>query len=241
MGDSCVLNSDCDVRQIFINARTPAAGEPLGEDVLIDETANGRAQHRQSHCAGLNGGNPEVLKVTWHHEQVGFRQQAPLLFAADLADEDHVGVLAQSRMQGLREIRAVNADLALADQAPFCLVHENIRSEFSDLDQSDPNAVIIGDAADGFNYANLNRAFQICQQGGPLVGIGRNRYFKLGDELLLDAGPFISAIEYAVTYGQKNYTPWAPPLAPIKIIMGTGVLLMLLQAIATFFKENSHV
>lgn len=82
---------------------------------------------------------------------------------------------------------------------PFCLVHENIQSEFSDLEQSDPNAVIIGDAADGFNYANLNRAFQICQQGGPLIGIGRNRYFKLGDELLLDAGPFINAIEYAAS------------------------------------------
>jgi hypothetical protein len=26
-------------------------------------------------------------------------------------------------------------------------------------------------------------------------------------------------------------------MAPIKIIMGTGVLLMLLQAIATFFKD----
>ena len=46
-----------------------------------------------------------------------------------------------------------------------------------------------------------------------------------------------SSIEYAITYGQKNYTPWAPPLAPIKIIMGIGMLLMLLQAIATFFKD----
>lgn len=46
-----------------------------------------------------------------------------------------------------------------------------------------------------------------------------------------------SSIEYAVTYGQKNYTPWAPPLAPIKIIMGIGMLLMLLQAIATLFKD----
>ena len=82
---------------------------------------------------------------------------------------------------------------------PYCLVHENIRSEFSDLDQSDPNAVIIGDAADGFNYHNLNRAFQLCQQGAPLIGIGRNRYFKLADELLLDAGPFINAIEYAAS------------------------------------------
>jgi TRAP-type mannitol/chloroaromatic compound transport system permease small subunit len=46
-----------------------------------------------------------------------------------------------------------------------------------------------------------------------------------------------SSIEYAVMYGQKNRSAWAPYMAPIKIIMGTGVLLMLLQAVATFFKD----
>ena len=46
-----------------------------------------------------------------------------------------------------------------------------------------------------------------------------------------------SSIEYAVMYGQRNRSAWAPLMAPIKIIMGTGVLLMLLQAIATFFKD----
>lgn len=47
----------------------------------------------------------------------------------------------------------------------------------------------------------------------------------------------ISSIDYAIRYGQVNYTPWAPPLAPIKIIMAIGILIMLLQAIATFFKD----
>jgi TRAP-type mannitol/chloroaromatic compound transport system permease small subunit len=47
----------------------------------------------------------------------------------------------------------------------------------------------------------------------------------------------ISGVKYALTYGQKNYTPWAPPLAPIKIIMSIGILLMLLQVLATFFKD----
>jgi TRAP-type mannitol/chloroaromatic compound transport system permease small subunit len=46
-----------------------------------------------------------------------------------------------------------------------------------------------------------------------------------------------SSIEYAVMYGQKNRSAWAPYMAPIKIIMGTGVLLMLLQAISQFFKD----
>jgi TRAP-type mannitol/chloroaromatic compound transport system permease small subunit len=47
----------------------------------------------------------------------------------------------------------------------------------------------------------------------------------------------ISSTEYALTYGQKNYSSWAPPLAPIKIIMSIGITLMLLQVIAVFFKD----
>lgn len=47
----------------------------------------------------------------------------------------------------------------------------------------------------------------------------------------------ISSTEYALQYGQKNYSAWAPPLAPIKIIMTAGIALMLLQCIAQFFKD----
>jgi TRAP-type mannitol/chloroaromatic compound transport system permease small subunit len=51
----------------------------------------------------------------------------------------------------------------------------------------------------------------------------------------------ISGVKYAVKYGQVNYTPWGPPLAPIKIIMTFGILLMLLQVIATFFKDLATI
>jgi len=47
----------------------------------------------------------------------------------------------------------------------------------------------------------------------------------------------ISSTEYAIDYSQKNYSSWAPVLWPIKVIMSFGVLLMLLQATATFFKD----
>lgn len=53
--------------------------------------------------------------------------------------------------------------------------------------------------------------------------------------LLLIGGLF--AVDYAVKYNQVNFTPWGPPLAPIKIVMVIGIALMLLQAIATFFKD----
>lgn len=80
---------------------------------------------------------------------------------------------------------------------PYCLVHRNITGEFADFDQSEPNAVLIADAAEDFNYANLNRAFQLCLAGAPLLGVGYNRYFKSGDQVLMDAGAFIRAIEFA--------------------------------------------
>ncbi len=47
----------------------------------------------------------------------------------------------------------------------------------------------------------------------------------------------ISSTQYALEYDQKNYSVWAPPMAPIKIVMTFGILMMLLQIIATLFKD----
>jgi TRAP-type mannitol/chloroaromatic compound transport system permease small subunit len=47
----------------------------------------------------------------------------------------------------------------------------------------------------------------------------------------------ISSTRYALEYDERSYSSWAPLMAPIKIIMCIGVVLTLLQAIATFFKD----
>ncbi len=51
----------------------------------------------------------------------------------------------------------------------------------------------------------------------------------------------ISSTAYSLEYGQRNYSAWEPPVAPIKIIMVIGIVLMLLQSIATFFKDIARV
>ncbi len=53
--------------------------------------------------------------------------------------------------------------------------------------------------------------------------------------LLLYGG--FSSTEYALQYGETSYSSWSPLMAPIKIIMTFGIALMLLQAIATFFRD----
>jgi TRAP-type mannitol/chloroaromatic compound transport system permease small subunit len=53
--------------------------------------------------------------------------------------------------------------------------------------------------------------------------------------LLLYGG--FSSTSYALQYGEESFSSWAPPMAPIKIIMCIGIALMLLQAIAAFFRD----
>lgn len=80
---------------------------------------------------------------------------------------------------------------------PYCLVHDAIKDEFSSINQSNPNCVLLGDAREGLKYETLNYAFQLCKQGAPLIGIGMNKYFKDDNTLKLDAGAFIHAIQWA--------------------------------------------
>jgi len=47
----------------------------------------------------------------------------------------------------------------------------------------------------------------------------------------------VSSTIYAIEYGQKNYSSWAPVLWPIKIVMCVGITLMLLQVVSVFFKD----
>ena len=53
--------------------------------------------------------------------------------------------------------------------------------------------------------------------------------------LLLYGG--YSSTSYALQYGETSYSSWSPKMAPIKIVMCFGIFLMLLQVIATFFKN----
>ena len=41
---------------------------------------------------------------------------------------------------------------------------------------------------------------------------------------------------YSIVFHQHNNSAWAPALAPIKIIMGCGIVLTILQAFSEFFK-----
>ena len=60
-------------------------------------------------------------------------------------------------------------------------------------------AVVIGDLAEAWTFARLNQAFQLLMSSPAprLVALGMTRYWRTPAGLQLDAGPFVSALQYA--------------------------------------------
>ncbi|RUS71157.1 hypothetical protein EGW08_021083 [Elysia chlorotica] len=82
---------------------------------------------------------------------------------------------------------------------PHLLVHPDAMADFAKIEQSEPNCVVIGDATHQFSYENLNKAFQcLMQLEQPILfSLGKGKYYQEHGELVLDAGAYMSALEYA--------------------------------------------
>lgn len=46
---------------------------------------------------------------------------------------------------------------------------------------------------------------------------------------------------YSLEYGERNATAWRPYLWPVKIVITLGIFLMLLQAVAEFFRDIARI
>ncbi|MGH3087366.1 MAG: TIGR01458 family HAD-type hydrolase [Rubrobacteraceae bacterium] len=81
----------------------------------------------------------------------------------------------------------------------FPMVDESLMEDLGELDlaEDSPEVVLLGDLGDGFTYERLNEAFRHLMDDARLIALQKNRFWKRGDGLALDAGPFVTALEYA--------------------------------------------
>ncbi|MDX1675414.1 MAG: TIGR01458 family HAD-type hydrolase [Longimicrobiales bacterium] len=82
------------------------------------------------------------------------------------------------------------------------LLPEDSQDAFSGFELAEPGgdapeAVVIGDLGEGWTFEVLNRAFRWLLDGAAFLALHRNRYWRTGGELVLDAGAFVAALEYA--------------------------------------------
>ncbi len=94
-------------------------------------------------------------------------------------------------------VTAARVHLRERGHRALLLVHPDLLPEVADLGGPQPAAVLMGDAGPAFTYQHLNAAFRILLEGGELLAMGTNRYFREPGGFSLDLGPFVKALEYA--------------------------------------------
>jgi HAD superfamily hydrolase (TIGR01450 family) len=79
----------------------------------------------------------------------------------------------------------------------YCV--ENVKNEFVKfLEDKNPQAVVVGDLVDGWSLEVLSEIFLKVKNGADIIAMHMNRYWSPErDKYVLDAGSYISAIEYA--------------------------------------------
>ena len=115
-----------------------------------------------------------------------------------IADElENAGVAAE-RSHVFTPALAARATIENNDLDPYFLIRSALREDFANLKAGKRRAVVIADAYDEFNYANLNEAFRLIEQGAEFLALATNRSFRDADgELSLDVGGFVACLEYA--------------------------------------------
>jgi HAD superfamily hydrolase (TIGR01458 family) len=94
--------------------------------------------------------------------------------------------------------QAATAWLKARGLSAYLLIHPALEEDFARLDGTKGEAVVVGDAGEAFTYAALNTAFRKLIAGAEFLALARNRTFKDADgELSLDAGAFVTALEYS--------------------------------------------
>lgn len=73
----------------------------------------------------------------------------------------------------------------------------DLRGGTSGRPRSAADVVVLGDLGECWTFALLQEAFEQLMAGAALVALSRDRYFRQGERLVLDAGPFVAALEYA--------------------------------------------
>jgi HAD superfamily hydrolase (TIGR01458 family) len=117
----------------------------------------------------------------------GFEVEAEEIFTATLAG---VGILEAA---GYRLIAPFVPSGALEDMAGLALAGGTSGS----APAGPADAVVVGDLGEGWTFALLQEAFEHLLSGAELVALSRDRFWRQGQRLTLDAGPFVAALEFA--------------------------------------------
>ena len=123
----------------------------------------------------------------------------------ELLSANYAGVLQLEKM-GFKRCRLILTKAAQKDYLPNVL--------------KDPEAIVIGDIGNSWDYDLLNELMNQILGGAELIALHKGRYFQTETGLQLDSGAFVAALEHAT--GKKAQVVGKPSQAFFE--MGSSLL-----------------
>jgi HAD superfamily hydrolase (TIGR01458 family) len=80
---------------------------------------------------------------------------------------------------------------------PLLLPDAQLEFTGIEIDEENPEYVVVGDMGASFTFSRLNRAMQAMLRGAKLIALHKKRMWRTEEGMFLDAGPFVVALEYA--------------------------------------------
>ncbi len=95
----------------------------------------------------------------------------------------------------------------------YLVMNEHLKDDFHQLIQDDekPEAIIIGDIEDKWDYHLMNKLFNFMMNGSNLIAFHKVRFRRREVSLQIDIGAFIHGLEYAT--GKKSIVMGKPSKA----------------------------
>ncbi|MCQ8903341.1 MAG: TIGR01458 family HAD-type hydrolase [Methanothrix sp.] len=98
-------------------------------------------------------------------------------------------------------VAAIEKILRSGKRRCYLLSTGDLHRDFEDagivLADEDVDFVVVGDAGSRFTFEHLNIAFNHVLEGADMIALEMDRYWRDSDGLVLSAGPFVAALEYA--------------------------------------------
>ncbi|MCF8266432.1 MAG: HAD hydrolase-like protein [Ignavibacteriales bacterium] len=158
-----------DLDGVLRMGKTPAPG--------LKEFFNYLEESKRPACILSNTTLSTGQDVKYYFSQLALTCPIPLMTAADAAFE-----YARGKYKNVKVFGSPNVHKLFEP-----LVHPGT-----------PEAVIVGDMYKDWNFSVMNEIFLNVIKGADFIAMQKNRYWSTPEDgLLLDAGAFISAIEYA--------------------------------------------
>jgi len=87
----------------------------------------------------------------------------------------------------------------LGNPSIHLVVAEDTKKDFAQFEQdhTSPDAIVIGDIGDRWNYQIMNKLFEMVVYGARIVALHKSRYSQKDEGLHLDIGAFVTGLEYA--------------------------------------------